>query len=91
MADDGLVIAGQAVKLSLLAVNRGATDVNVTSVTIAGFDAPANCAAPVTLRPLAKPLRNLTCASGVVSVVAIRFATKGFRFVGIAISLTLVL
>ncbi len=44
VADDGLVIAGQTVKLSLLTVNRGASDVNVTSVSIAGFDAPAACA-----------------------------------------------
>ncbi len=45
VADDGLVIAGQPVKLSLLAVNRGAGDVSVTAVSIAGFDAPAACAA----------------------------------------------
>ncbi len=44
VADDGLVVAGQPVKLSILAVNRGATDVNVTSVAIAGFDGPGNCA-----------------------------------------------
>src|SRR5580658_9888189 len=43
VADDGLVIAGQPVKLSILAVNRGASDVSVTSVGIAGFDAPAAC------------------------------------------------
>jgi hypothetical protein len=43
VADDGLVIAGQPVKLSLLAVNRGASDVNVTEVSIAGFDAPVAC------------------------------------------------
>lgn len=43
VADDGLVIAGQPVKLSMLAVNRGASDVSVTSVAIAGFDAPADC------------------------------------------------
>lgn len=43
VADDGLVIAGQPVKLSILAVNRGASDVNVTGVSIAGFDAPASC------------------------------------------------
>jgi hypothetical protein len=45
VADDGLVIAGQPLKLTLLSVNRGASDVNVTSVAIAGFDAPGNCAA----------------------------------------------
>ena len=38
VADDGLVIGGQTVKLSLVAVNRGATDVRVSNVTIAGFD-----------------------------------------------------
>ena len=45
VADDGLVIAGQPVKLSILAVNRGPSDVSVTGVSIAGFDAPVACAA----------------------------------------------
>jgi len=45
VADDGLVIAGQPVKLSILAVNHGASDVNITGVSIDGFDAPAVCAA----------------------------------------------
>jgi LmbE family N-acetylglucosaminyl deacetylase len=44
VADDGLVIAGQPVKLSILAVNRGPSDVSVTAVSIAGFDAPVTCA-----------------------------------------------
>jgi LmbE family N-acetylglucosaminyl deacetylase len=43
VADDGLVVAGQPVRLSLLALNRGASDANVSSVTISGFDAPAAC------------------------------------------------
>lgn len=47
ISDDGLVIRGQPVKLSLLAMNRGAADVKVTSVAIAGFDAPGSCAADV--------------------------------------------
>ncbi len=34
VADDGLVIAGQPLKLSLLAVNRGASEVAVTNVAI---------------------------------------------------------
>jgi alpha-galactosidase-like protein len=38
------VIGGQTVKLSLLAVNRGATDVSVSDVTIAGFDGAPACA-----------------------------------------------
>jgi LmbE family N-acetylglucosaminyl deacetylase len=45
VADDGLVIAGQPVKLSILAVNRGAGEVKIESVAIAGFDSPAACAA----------------------------------------------
>jgi hypothetical protein len=45
VADDGLVVAGQPVRLSLLAVNRGPSDVNVGGVTINGFDSPALCAA----------------------------------------------
>jgi len=45
ISDDGLVIRGQPVKLSLLAVNRGTSEVKVTSVAIAGFDAPGSCAA----------------------------------------------
>jgi len=43
VSDDGLVIAGQPVKLTLVAVNRGASDVNVTSVAIDGFDTPGIC------------------------------------------------
>jgi LmbE family N-acetylglucosaminyl deacetylase len=44
VADDGLVVAGQPVKLSILAVNRGASDVSVSGVSINGFDAPSSCA-----------------------------------------------
>jgi LmbE family N-acetylglucosaminyl deacetylase len=43
VADDGLVIGGQAVKLSILAINRGGSDVELTGVTAAGFDAPGAC------------------------------------------------
>jgi hypothetical protein len=43
VADDGLVIAGQPVKLTLLAVNRGASDVNVSEVAMNGFDSPGAC------------------------------------------------
>ncbi|MGA3189965.1 MAG: PIG-L family deacetylase [Bryobacteraceae bacterium] len=43
VADDGLVIAGQPVKLSISATNRGASEVNVTGVTIEGFDSPGAC------------------------------------------------
>ncbi len=43
LADDGLVIAGQPVKVSLLVVNRGAADVTVSAVTLAGFELIAGC------------------------------------------------
>jgi LmbE family N-acetylglucosaminyl deacetylase len=44
IADDGLIIDGQPVKLSLVAINRGGTDVQVTGVDVAGFDGGAACA-----------------------------------------------
>jgi hypothetical protein len=43
VADDGLVIGGQPIKVSAVAINRGATDVSITGVNIAGFDSPAAC------------------------------------------------
>jgi LmbE family N-acetylglucosaminyl deacetylase len=43
VADDGLVIDGQPVRLSFQAANHGATDVTVTRVDIAGFDDPVAC------------------------------------------------
>ena len=43
LADDGLVVGGQAVRLALSALNRGATEVGVTRVEIAGFDSPGAC------------------------------------------------
>jgi hypothetical protein len=44
IADDGLIIGGQPLKLSLVTINRGASDVNVTGVDVAGFAGPAACA-----------------------------------------------
>jgi len=43
VADDGLVVAGQPVRLSMIAQNRGASDVTLTGITISGFDAPGAC------------------------------------------------
>jgi hypothetical protein len=43
VADDGLVIDGQPIRLSFEATNHGATDIAVTRVDIAGFDDPAAC------------------------------------------------
>ena len=57
ISDDGVVIPGQPVKLSLLAMNHGTADVKVTSVAIAGFDAPESCAAGVVEKDAA-----FTCA-----------------------------
>ncbi len=45
VADDGLVIAGQPVRVSLAAENHGATDVTVGGVTVSGFDGPSACQA----------------------------------------------
>ena len=45
VADDGLVVPGQPVTLSLLAVNHGGTDVDVSGVTIAGFEGAPLCTA----------------------------------------------
>lgn len=71
VADDGLVIAGQPLKLSLIALNRGVSEVNLTGVTIAGFggpkrvgkcnegalkkDVPYNCTEDVEIGKDAKP------------------------------------
>ncbi len=43
LADDGIVVPGQAVKVSLLVANNGATDVNVKQVRFSGFDGDAAC------------------------------------------------
>ncbi len=56
VADDGLVIAGQPVKLSLIAVNRGESEVTVTGVTTVGFGGP---------------LRGGACAAGAVKSDAV--------------------
>lgn len=45
VADDGLVIGGQAVKLSIIGMNRGASEIDVTSVSMSGFDASGACKA----------------------------------------------
>lgn len=56
LADDGLVVAGQKVGLSLLVANRGPVGVGVRDVTILGFDDPGRC------RPgAAQPAGLYTC------------------------------
>jgi LmbE family N-acetylglucosaminyl deacetylase len=44
VADDGLVVPGQPVKLSLVAVNRGGSDVRLERIEIAGFEGATSCA-----------------------------------------------
>ena len=60
LANDGLVIEGQPVDLRLQASNHGASDVSVTSVELAGFDGPGNCATGA-----AKKDATYTCATQV--------------------------
>jgi LmbE family N-acetylglucosaminyl deacetylase len=43
LADDGIVVPGQTVKVSLLIANNGATDVNVKRVRFTGFENDAQC------------------------------------------------
>ncbi len=43
LADDGLVIGGQPVQLTLTALNHGTSEVSVTGVTVSGFSDPAPC------------------------------------------------
>jgi LmbE family N-acetylglucosaminyl deacetylase len=44
LADDGVVVPGQNVKLSLTVANRGGADVTVKSVKFDGFDGTVSCA-----------------------------------------------
>jgi len=43
LAGDGLVIAGQPLRISLLVVNRGAGEVTVADASVSGFDGSAAC------------------------------------------------
>ena len=44
LADDGVVVPGQPVKVSVLIANNGASDVTVKQVKFSGFDGDAPCA-----------------------------------------------
>jgi LmbE family N-acetylglucosaminyl deacetylase len=44
LADDGVVVPGQPIRVSTIVANRGSADVAVTSVSYSGFDAPGSCA-----------------------------------------------
>lgn len=43
LADDGVVVPGQSMKVTTIVANRGAADVTVKQVSFAGFDAPGAC------------------------------------------------
>jgi LmbE family N-acetylglucosaminyl deacetylase len=43
LADDGVVVPGQPVRVSVVVANRGAADVTVKQVNFSGFDAGASC------------------------------------------------
>jgi len=58
LADDGVVFAGQPVKVSLAVANNGPADIAVASVTLAGLTSPsASCATTV------KKAASATCAA----------------------------
>jgi LmbE family N-acetylglucosaminyl deacetylase len=43
LADDGVVVPGQPVKVSVIVANRGAGDISVRQIKFRGFDADAPC------------------------------------------------
>jgi LmbE family N-acetylglucosaminyl deacetylase len=43
LADDGIVVPGQPVRVTAIVANRGAADVEVKQVSFSGFDAPGAC------------------------------------------------
>ncbi|MEQ1912596.1 MAG: NEW3 domain-containing protein, partial [Vicinamibacterales bacterium] len=43
LSDDGVVVPGQAVRVTTIVANRGAADVAVKQVNFSGFDAPGAC------------------------------------------------
>jgi LmbE family N-acetylglucosaminyl deacetylase len=57
VADDGLVVAGQPLRVSLAVADRGISDVAVTGAAVSGFSRPAECAAGT-----ARARQAFTCA-----------------------------
>src|SRR5262249_19837026 len=45
IADDGLIVAGQPIKVSVATINHGPSDVTVARVETSGFAGPASCTA----------------------------------------------
>ena len=60
LADDGLVTAGQPIKVSILARNNGARDISIDRVALAGLDGSAN-----ECRAAMKPGESSRCESNV--------------------------
>lgn len=60
VADDGVVMGNQPIRVTATVANRGPDDVSVKSVKLSGFDGDAAC----TLGPI-KNTPNFTCASAV--------------------------
>jgi hypothetical protein len=65
LADDGIVVPGQKVKLTLIVANRGAAPVNVTDAVAAGFAAgPSACrTGPLEAGEIARCEETLTVAA----------------------------
>ena len=60
LANDGLVVAGQPVNVSVVVANRSSVPLDVRSVALRGFETPAGCAAGK-----AAPAGVFTCVSQV--------------------------
>ena len=80
VADDGLVVPGQTVSLSLLAVNRGGTDVSISNVTIAGLDPSAGSgqAASACIPGPVKPAAVYTCSAKATVPTTAKLTTPYF-------------
>ncbi len=47
LADDGIVFAGQPVRVQTIVANRGSADISVKTISLSGFDGNASCSAAV--------------------------------------------
>ncbi len=47
LTDDGVVFAGQPVRVQTIVANRGPADISVKAISLSGFDGDASCAAAV--------------------------------------------
>jgi LmbE family N-acetylglucosaminyl deacetylase len=58
LADDGVVVPGQPVAVSLIVANRGTTDVTVKQVKFEGFQGDADCALTAPAGPILSALHR---------------------------------